>query len=261
MKIFIVVEDDFSKTVWGKAILDGMKHRASELRHEICEMKDFDIDFEGQKKVAILVGTANSWINKTLCELWDHSICGIVLNCQPTEIVPETSYILIDYACATYECIQYLHACDKKRIALFAINPNSITGTTKHKSFIEYGLSEKDVYISDDSLTGCYARLKARISDYDAVSSIETDFFSDKYLPELAYYKALAKHKTGDSAEAKKILDAFEEKINDGLSHTDSGYFAAYAMLISYPESGAEARKNHYTRLSDFCRRAREVIG
>jgi len=169
VKIFIVVEDDFAETVWGKAILDGMKHRASELKHEICEMKDFDIDFEGQKKVAILVGTANSWINKTLCELWDHSIRGVVLNCQPTEIVPETSYILIDYACATYECIQYLHACDKKRIALFAINPNSITDTTKHKSFIEYGLSEKDVYISDDSLSECYLRLKARISDYDAV--------------------------------------------------------------------------------------------
>ncbi len=169
MKIFAVVENDFAETVWGKAILDGMKHRASELKHEICEIKDLDVDFEGQKKVVVLVGTANSWINKTLCSLWEHSIRGIVLNCQPTEIVSETSYILIDYACATYECIQYLHSCERRKIALFAINPNSITDTTKHKSFIEYGLSEKDVYISDDSLTGCYARLKEKISEYNAV--------------------------------------------------------------------------------------------
>lgn len=165
----MMIEEDFSETVWGKAILEGMKHKSAALKHELCEIKDYSVDFAGQKRIVILVGTANSWINKTLCELADHNIRGIVLNCQPTEIVPETSYILIDYACATYGCIEYLYSCDHKNIALFAINPNSITDSTKHRSFLEFGLSEKDVYISDDSLSECYSRLKENISEYNAV--------------------------------------------------------------------------------------------
>ena len=169
MKIYIILEDDFAETVWGLAILDGMKHKAAMLKHELCEIDDYNVDFESQKRIVILVGTANSWINKTLCELAERNIRGIVLNCQPTEIIPETSYILIDYACATYACIEYLYACDRKNIALFAINPNSITDTTKHRSFLEFGLSEEDVYISDDSLSECYRRLKENISRYDAV--------------------------------------------------------------------------------------------
>lgn len=164
-----MIEDDFIQTVWGKAILEGMRHRAAALKHEICEINEDAPDFEDQKRIVILVGTDNAWINKTLCELWDKNIRAIVLNCQPTEIVPETSYILIDYACATYESIQYLYSCGRRKIALFAINPGSITDTTKHKSFIEVGLSRDDVYISSDSLSECYDRLKENISNYNAV--------------------------------------------------------------------------------------------
>lgn len=169
VKIYIMIEDDFARTVWGKATLEGMKHKAAALKHEICEVDGMDVDFDEQKRIVILVGTDNAWINKTLCELWDKNIRAIVLNCQPTEIVPETSYILIDYACATYESVQYLYSCGRRKIALFAINPGSITDTTKHKSFVEIGLSDDDVYISSDSLSECYARLKANISKYNAV--------------------------------------------------------------------------------------------
>ncbi len=169
MKIFTVIEEDFAETVWGKAILEGMRHKAGALKHELYEVKSFDIDFGAQKRMIILMGTANTWINKTLGELSQKGIRGIVLNCQPTEIVPETSYILLDYACATYASIEYLYACGKKKIALFAINPNSITDSTKKRSFLEFGLSEKDIYITDDSLSESYIRLKENISDYDAV--------------------------------------------------------------------------------------------
>ena len=169
MKIYMIIEEDFAETVWGKAILEGMKHKSVALKHELCEIKDYDIDFGEQKRIVVLVGTANSWINKTLGALAAHDIRGIVLNCQPTELVPGTSYILIDYACATYGCIEYLYSCGRKNIALFAINPNSITDSTKHRSFLEFGLSESDIYISDDSLSECYNRLKENILNYNAV--------------------------------------------------------------------------------------------
>ena len=96
---------------------------------------------------------------------------------------------------------------------------------------------------------------------YDLIDSIQIDFFSDKYLPELAYYKALVRYKKGDKAAAENMLDEFEAKISDGLSHTDSGYFAAYALLVSYPDAAQDARRAHYTRLAELCRDARERIG
>ena len=95
---------------------------------------------------------------------------------------------------------------------------------------------------------------------YDLIESIQLDFFSDKYLPELAYYKAMARYKRGDKAGALEILDAFEAKVNDGFSHTDSGWFAAYALLISYPDLAPDARKSYYGRLAAFCKDAREKI-
>ncbi|MBP3333647.1 MAG: DUF5107 domain-containing protein [Clostridia bacterium] len=95
---------------------------------------------------------------------------------------------------------------------------------------------------------------------YDLIESIQLDFFSDKYLPELAYYKAMARYKRGDKAGALEILEMFEAKVNDGFSHTDSGWFAAYALLISYPDLAPDARKSYYGRLAAFCKDAREKI-
>ncbi len=95
---------------------------------------------------------------------------------------------------------------------------------------------------------------------YDLIESIHIDFFSDKYLPELAYYQALVRNKRGDKSGANAVLDTFEAKINDGFSHTDSGWFAAYALLVSYPDKAADARQAYYGRLDSFCKKARKEI-
>ena len=70
----------------------------------------------------------------------------------------------------------------------------------------------------------------------------------------------MARYKRGDKAGALEILEMFEAKVNDGFSHTDSGWFAAYALLISYPDLAPDARKSYYGRLAAFCKDAREKI-
>lgn len=175
MVVNILVQPEYRETVWCKETLRGIDERVSALRYKSVECDEDGLDsIQGG---VIIVGTSPKWVSSALKKAQKVGLWSVVVSCRPMESFKNTSYVLMDHAGATRECIDYLAQCGKESLALFGVNEASYADITKATFF-----ESKDVYFSqqDGGLCGCFENFEKNASGYDAV--ICTNYISAIFL-------------------------------------------------------------------------------
>ena len=164
MLINIITEPEYDSTVWCRETLSGIKKRILNLRYE---QKIYTEDtLSSDIKTIIIIGTSPDWVEKILSKAEKLSIYPIVVSCHPIKSKKNASFVLIDHATATEECISYLNSCGRENIALYGINKKSYADSIKEKYFHKtdiFHFSEKV------SLAECFDNFFEASKKYNAV--------------------------------------------------------------------------------------------
>ena len=84
---------------------------------------------------------------------------------------------------------------------------------------------------------------------YNEILGIEVEFFSNMYLPELPYYKAMSAKRLGKLQLADRIMGSFKQKWSFEISRKDSGYFSTTPFHVSFIDDPEDMRKAYYLYL------------
>ena len=182
MNVKIYIHPEYKDTLWVNLSLKAMTAEIMRKRYTLetveadsIEDIDFDRVFQGEeKRLLIYAGIFNALRPEELACLAKNRVHVILLNYESSVLTGQCSKILLNYRDGMRKIIGYLTACDRTRIALYGINPDSPTDRIKDDYFAEYlrergGNPARDIYYNYGSLTGCYSRFSEICGEYNAV--------------------------------------------------------------------------------------------
>lgn len=171
---YIISEPEYETSTWYKHIIDGLHTERRKKRYSVkfiqdfselksCRIADTDIIF--------VIGTNNDWILNTVsnCKIFFSNKIIILGNHNPPPGGNTYSVVSGDIEKDIMLLYSYLLSYDKKKIALYGINPDSTSDNIRKKSFLAIGGSENALFYNDKSLKDCYENFYNLISDYDGV--------------------------------------------------------------------------------------------
>ena len=174
MTFYVVGEPEYELSKWYMDIVSGIKHEQRQKRLN-CEflnnIKELGLADIGKDDVILVIGADSEWIDKItmICEaLFDNRV--IVLGNHERRLKGRKySIVTTDISRNIKLLYDYLNRNGKKKIALYAINPQSASDLYKKESFMVYNASENDLFYNTVSLDECYKDFSRRIAEYDAV--------------------------------------------------------------------------------------------
>lgn len=177
MMINIIIEPEYEDTIWCRETLNGIEKKCAALRykHIVCTADTLDKS-ENTDKI-IIVGTSPNWVSDVLDITERLCVHSVVVSCRPILTRQNTSYVLTDHDSETEECIEYLRACGRKKIALYGINNNSYADMIKTKYF-----DDNDIYycVGKKGMECCFESFIRNVGLYDA--AVCSNYISAVYL-------------------------------------------------------------------------------
>lgn len=85
--------------------------------------------------------------------------------------------------------------------------------------------------------------------NFDFITGIEIDYFSNMNLPELPFYQALCYREMGMSLTGDMLVNYKLQDWKDGIKTVDAGYFATTPFFISFCDCAAQQRTAYYSYL------------
>lgn len=82
--------------------------------------------------------------------------------------------------------------------------------------------------------------------NFDFITGIEVDYFSNMNLPELPFYQALCYRETGMSLKGDMLINYKLQDWKEGIKTVDAGYFATTPFFISFCDCAAQQRSAYY---------------
>ena len=188
MNVNIYVDPPYKDSLWCKQTLKGINEEATKKRYTIKKLEtddiysvDLDSFFEeGEKRILIVLATSVVQSERFNNYFSDNGVHLLYINHQSTGNFYRFSNILIDYYDSMRKITKYLEGCNRVRIALYGINPDSSTDLIKKRFFEErnrhvtrYGNGENIFYrIPNDHeypTISCFSQFQKCIGHYDAV--------------------------------------------------------------------------------------------
>ena len=227
MIINYIAEPSYTKTVWFKETLNGIKEKSNSLRYSLNQIEATNIS--NNINILMIIGTSMSWVSKILENCNKYDITPIVVSCHPINNSNNSNYVLINHDAATKECIEYLKQCGKQNIALYGVNSDSYADNIKVNYF-----EKENIYYIKNNLSACFDEF-IKNNKYDAV--ICTNYISaihlinklkdkDIKVPDDMYVVAY-----GDSVLGKKIAPSLTTIT---LDHKSLGYQAVQLYRYIY---------------------------
>lgn len=195
MEYYYAVEPDFAGTHWGSQCIQGIKREATInkgrlVRVSLAETQVLEKLAAEERPAIILVGSLLSWMSDTSQRLGQAGIHSILLASNIAHNLRHTSAITADYEKYIYDICRYLAGCQRSRIALWGIYPNSLNDLTKEQAFRDIGAGSHapggSVFQNRGSLDQCCQDFYEVRNHYDAVicSNDITAIKLTKYLNE-----------------------------------------------------------------------------
>ena len=182
MNIPVLIEPNYRRSVWCKQILGGMQVETGKKKYQLqlIEGSDYrDVKyqdvFDGNQRLLILVGTSVSWVPDALAYFKSKDIQVILVGYQPDAGIPLRGVVGMDYIAAMYRLVEYLHGCERFRIALYGCNLNSSADCIKRRCFhtlcpaSDADDLDANIYFNRASLTRCFEEFVPHIERYNAV--------------------------------------------------------------------------------------------
>lgn len=86
-------------------------------------------------------------------------------------------------------------------------------------------------------------------ANFNYITDIEIDLFSNMHLPELPYYQALSYKETGERLKGDVLINYKLQEWKDGIDKVDPGYFSTTPFFISFCDSAKQQRTAYYSYL------------
>lgn len=174
MSFYVLGEPRYKNNTWYKHILDGFVNEKRKKRFSLTILNNIDelnqsIIYDDD--VIFLIGTNRKWLasNIPICEKSFANRVIVIGN--HLNRLPDYKYSVVtsDISHDVQLHYNYLVSYGKTRIAMYGINPSSVSDTLRKENFLSCGAKEDDVFYNRDSLSQCYDDFLQRIDEYDAV--------------------------------------------------------------------------------------------
>ena len=164
MKVYIYIDPEYNGSVWCSQTLKGLTGEAVKRHYGVyfVESEDiFSIDldkiYNDEENRVLIVLTTRVFTDLSFYDYFaDKGVSLLFVNHQSNIYAENYSNILVDYREGMADVIKYLLGCNKKKSALFAVNPASSTDQIKKEYFLSVeGNSEGDIIYNNGSLSEC----------------------------------------------------------------------------------------------------------
>lgn len=195
---YIIVEQDFKKSSWGKEIISGFQNEISSRRVKAEFVKGTELcKSNNRNDFAVLICAENAWLYNTAREAREKGYN--VIACCSTNYLPhpDISCVSCDVAGSVEYAYRYLQSTGKRNIALYAVNPDSIQDYARAQAFENIEFSRKNIFYNNASLDDCFNEFSVCsenynavicVNDYAAVSLLKMLKTAGKRLPYIVSY-------------------------------------------------------------------------
>lgn len=169
--ILIFVEDSYARSIWCQNLVDGLVAELKQKRLSFRFIDDMD-QMDASCPFIYVIGSSNEWVRAVLNASTGKGIYPILLCNQAFHELDMTySTVCSDTSGSMQHLVDTLVGSGRKKIALYGINPHSVSDKSRQEGF--YAAAKKqnqeDIYINDGSLEQCFRSFQGRLSTYDAV--------------------------------------------------------------------------------------------
>ncbi|MGI6570135.1 MAG: substrate-binding domain-containing protein [Caldicoprobacterales bacterium] len=159
MVLNVVIEPSYHGTYWCKQYVYGVRmiaDRSNIILNEISDDNLSSLEYEStdERKICLLIGTSVRWIHDMILSLNKMNVHVILVACHSSmQNGVQISSVTTDYWKSMQNLMTYLLLSDRKRIALFGINPNSTNDLIKKEAFMYISFEGQPHYASEDIFT------------------------------------------------------------------------------------------------------------
>ncbi len=180
MQVFTVTEPLVQGRYWSSGYADGIRQETAKIKGQ-CTEADLDsleriaaeIRAHGIRPVTIVNCITTQWTQECLARLTRAGIHPLLLTPFGRDRSGAFSTVSLDFYSTFFSLFRYLEYAGHSRIALLALNPDSINDTVKRQAFADFQhiSSEQDEHIfwNRGSLLECCRRFFSQRHQYDAV--------------------------------------------------------------------------------------------
>ena len=178
MIFHVIGEPEFEASSWYRDILYGLVQEKKHKRIELVYM-GADTDFAdirvGDEDVAFVIGSDSVWLDNVtsaLSGIFDNRVIvlGNYKSGSPFATYSAVSADIVGNVRTIYE---YLLSCGKSRIALYGINPASVSDGYKSDAFVALTGSDA-LFYNNGSLAACFESFYEVSDSYDAVICVNS---------------------------------------------------------------------------------------
>lgn len=174
MSFYAIGEPECQSSNWYNDIVSGILKEKRRKRFTLIMLDSID-ELEHHtitdEDVIFVIGTNSGWLSRIIyiCEVHFHNRVILLSDHENRIISGRYSIVTSDIAHDIQTFYDYLLSCEKTRIALYGINPDSAADNLRKKSFLSCGATEEDLFYNSESLSKCFEDFARRLNDYDAV--------------------------------------------------------------------------------------------
>lgn len=167
----ILVEPSYANSIWCRKLIEGLVAELKLKRLAFQFIESVDTLDEDCKHIYI-VGTSAEWVRAVLEASTRFGVYPILL-CNEVfhEFGLSYSTVCSDTRGSMKHLVNMLRKAGRDRIALYGVNPNSVSDESRKRAYLSAMQLEDsaDIFLNDGSLESCYADYRSRLQTYDAV--------------------------------------------------------------------------------------------
>lgn len=170
--INILIEETYLHGIWGQSLYLGLVRELQTKRLQCRRITSLAGLNKNNDDYVILISSSNQWIESRLDECSERHLHAIVLCNQALERQSaDYSMVCSDVAGLMTHIVHVLERTGRNQIALYGVNPYSISDEGKQRSFLSiYGHSRTtDIFYNNGSLDHCFFQFIHCAANYDAV--------------------------------------------------------------------------------------------
>lgn len=163
--IHILLESGYSKSVWGSSLYSGLTYALKKRRKNYQVGQDECVALPGD--TVYVIGTSPYWLNDTVNECNKKRIVPILLGNQTSHRINGLYHMV---QTDLKDSVRYiLSQFDKDTIALYGVNPASITDAYVQECFQAGGMPKENIFYNIGSLETCFDEWLPSAERFDVV--------------------------------------------------------------------------------------------
>ncbi len=168
--VAILKEPAYSESMWCKKISSGLTKRLRQKRIPFCEVYD---TIPAGCETVFMIAAELDWIRSVLNQLNQAEIVPILL-CNQASSLPGFRYSCVcsDVDGSMKELLERLKNAGKTRVALYGVNPSSISDVGRVDGLFaqkDDAIDSMRIFVNNGSLEACYREFSAMADRFDAV--------------------------------------------------------------------------------------------